>query len=418
MKFRDLHSTIKLRLITDFFTDITQMSILPFMAIYFSSHVGAGMTGILLMINISISIVVGLYSGFLSDRMGRKKMMVIAQVIQVIALTVMASVNSPWLTSVWITYLMFVLSNMSSSLIGPATNAMIIDISSEKERPFIYGLGYWTGNISIALGAAIGGLLFEDYKFILFLLFLIVSGITLLLIIFFIDETLTKTKIDSEEVQQKVGIINHYMAVLKDRGFMLFVLATIFTMSLEFQLDKYVAVRLKNEFHTHFFSIEITGVKMFGLIMLINTITIVCTTLYLSKWLSKYNPKVILSIGLSIYACSFSVLAFSNSFSLLVISALLFTLGELMYSPVRQTILAGIVHEQARASYMAVDNLSYNVAMLLGSLGLTLGAFIPSKAMAVVYFGLGIIGLLCYRYSIGIKERKSVEQNQRIINTF
>lgn len=152
--------------------------------------------------------------------------------------------------------------------------------------------------------------------------------------------------------------------------------------------------------------------------MLINTITIVCTTLYLSKWLSKYNPKVILSIGLSIYACSFSVLAFSNSFSLLVLSALLFTLGELMYSPVRQTILAGIVHEQARASYMAVDNLSYNVAMLLGSLGLTLGAFIPSKAMAVVYFGLGIIGLLCYRYSIGIKERKSVEQNQRIINTF
>jgi MFS transporter, DHA1 family, multidrug resistance protein B len=247
-------------------------------------------------------------------------------------------------------------------------------------------------------------------------LFFIVSTLTLLIIVLFIKETLVVTTI-SEEPQKQLGIFKHYFSVLKDRGFMLFVLATIFIMSLEFQLDKYVAVRLKDEFHTNLLSFEITGIKMFGIIMLINTVTIVCTTLFLSKWLCKFNAKAVLTIGLGIYAVSFGVLAFSNSFILLLLAALLFTVGELMYSPIRQTILAGIVNEKAKASYMAVDNLSYNVAMLFGSLGLTIGAFIPSYGMAFIYFGLGITGLFCYRNAIRMKEKKSQEQPTDLVKT-
>lgn len=414
MRFRDLHQTIKIRIMTEFFTDITQMSILPFMAIYFSSHVGAGMAGILLMLNIIISIIVGLYSGYLSDRIGRKKMLVVAQVIQVIALTIMSLVNSPLITSIWITYLMFIFSNVSSSLIGPAASAMIIDVSSEKERPYIYGLGYWTGNIAIALGATLGGLLFEEHKFLLFLMFLFVSIATLFIIVFFIKESLIERDTDDNEQPLKLGIYKNYLNVLSDRGFMLFVLATVCIMSLEFQLDKYIAVRLKEQFHTNFFSFEITGIKMFSIIMLINTITIVLATLQLSKWLGKFNAKAVLTLGLAIYSVSFTTFAYSNSFLLLIVAALLFTLGELMYSPIRQTILAGIVNEKSRASYMAVDNLSYNVAMLIGSFGLTLGAWLPSSVMSIIYFGLGISGLICYRKAIELKQNSTKSQHDLI----
>ncbi|WP_226668087.1 MDR family MFS transporter [Metabacillus litoralis] len=412
MKFRDLHQTIKIRIITDFFTDITQMSILPFMAIYFSSHVGAGVAGILLMMNIIISIIVGLYSGYLSDRIGRKKMLVIAQIIQVIALTVMSIVNSPLITSVWMTYLMFIFSNVSSSLIGPAASAMIIDVSSEKERPYIYGLGYWTGNIAIALGATLGGLLFEEYKFLLFLMFLIVSIATLIIIVFFIKESLIEVDTNHNEQPIKLGIYKNYLNVLNDRGFMLFVLATVCIMSLEFQLDKYIAVRLKDQFSTTFLSFEITGIKMFSIIMLINTVTIVVATLQISKWLGRFNAKAVLTIGLAIYSVSFTTFAYSNSFLLLIIAALLFTLGELMYSPIRQTILAGIVNDKSRASYMAIDNLSYNVAMLIGSVGLTLGAWLPSSVMSILYFGLGISGLICYRKAIKVKDQQKPSDKQ------
>jgi len=401
MRIRDLHKNIKIRLLTDFFISLTQMAIFPFMAIYFSSHLGAALAGILLMMNVAVSIVAGLLSGYLSDHLGRKKIMVLAEVIQVAALLVMTIANSPLFVSVWLTYFMFLFSNVSSSITGPVVNAMIVDVSTEEERTYIYGIGYWLGNISIALGAALGGLLFEEHRFLLFSLFFLVSLATLIVIIFFIEESLVlKPSAGTTKKLNGGGFLQNYGKVLKDRRFMLFTLATVFVMSLEFQLDKYIAVRLKEEFHAVIFNVDITGIKMFSIIMLINTIVIVLLTLQLSKWLGQFDKKKVLTIGIVIYSISFSVLSISNSFSIIVLTAFLFTVGELIYSPVKQTILAGMIDDNARASYMAVDSLSYNVAMLLGSFGLTLGALIPASGMAFVYLCLGLAGLFCYRLAI------------------
>lgn len=412
MKFRDLQPNIKIRLFTDFITDLSQMAIFPFMAIYFSIQVGQGLAGILLMINVLCSIVAGLYSGYLADQLGRKKVMVSALIIQVIALAVMAWVNSPWIHSVWITYVMFLISNVSSGMINPAASAMIIDSSTERERPYIYGLQYWSGNIAISIGAILGGLFFENGRFVLFCLFLLMSVITLVIIVFFIDESTEHIhrKTEANKPAFNKNIFSNYWSVLRDSRFMLFVLGTVFVISLEFQLDKYIAVRLKQEFHAHFFGFEITGVKMFSLIILINTVCVVLATIQLSKWLSKFNHQLVLTIGLIIYSISFSILAFSNHMSILIVCALFFTLGELMYSPIRQTILAGLVKDHSRASYMAVDSLSYNVAMLLGSLGLTIGAIAPSSGMALLYFLLGIMGLLCFRSAISMGKEKTTEE--------
>ncbi|WP_366290104.1 hypothetical protein [Paenibacillus sp. AN1007] len=46
MKFTDLHPNIKIRIVTDFFTDLTQKTILPFMAIYLSLQIGAEWAGL------------------------------------------------------------------------------------------------------------------------------------------------------------------------------------------------------------------------------------------------------------------------------------------------------------------------------------------------------------------------------------
>lgn len=72
MKYADLHPNIRIRIITDFFTDLTQKSIIPFMAIYLSIQIGAGLAGLLLTVNIVASMIVGLWAGYWSDRIGRK----------------------------------------------------------------------------------------------------------------------------------------------------------------------------------------------------------------------------------------------------------------------------------------------------------------------------------------------------------
>lgn len=400
MKYTDLHPNIKIRIITDFFTDLTQKSIIPFMAIYLSVQIGAGWAGILLTVNIVASMIVGLGAGYWSDRVGRKKLMVIAQMLQVFALFLLATANSPWMDSVPLTCVMFLLSSISSGITGPIANAMIVDVSSEHERQYVYGLQYWTTNVAVTIGALMGGLLFESFRFILFSLVCMESLVTLFILLLYIHETMDIKHSNQLDAPINRNILKTYGGVFRDKRFMVFFTATVLAVSLEFQMDKYIAVRLKSEFNAQLFRWDISGLQMFSLIMAINTVLVVIMAIPFSKWLGRFQSRFIMTVGMCLYTTGFAVLAFSNWAWLLITSAVLLTIGELMYAPVRQVMLAGMIPESDRAAYMAADGMSYNAAALLGSLGLTMGAFLPSYAMAGLYVLMGIGALVFFRQSL------------------
>lgn len=425
MKYADLHPNIRIRIITDFFTDLTQKSIIPFMAIYLSVQIGAGSAGVLLTVNIVASMIVGLWAGYWSDRIGRKKLMVIAQILQVVALLCLAIANSPWMDSIIVTCLMFLLSSLSSGITVPIANAMIVDVSSEHERHYVYGLQYWTTNVAVTFGALMGGLFFESFRFLLFSLVCLESMATLFILVFMIQETMDKRVYnttgqskDSDPSNRLMeanapiqrNILKTYWAVFQDKRFMIFFTATVLAVSLEFQLDKYIAVRLKSEFTAQLFGSDISGLHMFSLIIVINTVMVALVAIPFSRWIGRFPSRSIMTVGMLLYTAGFTVLAFSNWAWLLILSAILLTIGELMYAPVRQVMLAGMIPDSDRAAYMAADGLSYNVAALIGSLGLTIGAFLPSYAMAGLYVLMGLGALVFFRMLL----RKPEEQNEHL----
>ncbi len=73
MGFWSMHRNIKIRIITSFLTRTVSTMIFPFMAIYFSVKLGSAIAGALLLINVIASLVIGLYGGYVGDRLGRKK---------------------------------------------------------------------------------------------------------------------------------------------------------------------------------------------------------------------------------------------------------------------------------------------------------------------------------------------------------
>lgn len=405
MKFTDLHPNIKIRIVTDFFTDLTQKTILPFMAIYLSLQIGAGWAGLLLTVNIIASMLAGLGAGYWSDRIGRKKLMILAQSLQVFSLFWLAAANSPWMNSVTLTCLMFLLSSISSGITAPIAGAMIVDVSSEQERHYIYGLQYWTTNAAITFGALLGGLLFESFRFLLFSLVCVESIATLLILIYFIHETME----NRHDTVLPKNVLNTYKNIVYDKRFMVFFTATVLAVSLEFQLDKYIAVRLKNEFAGELLGFHISGLHMFSLVMIINTVLVVLIAIPFGKCIRRLSSRTIITTGMVLYTAGFVVLAFSNWAWLLITSAVLLTIGELMYAPVRQVLLAGIIPDSNRAAYLAADGLSYNIAALLGSIGLTVGALLPSYVMAALYLTTGLGAL--YFFRILLRAEAARQQN-------
>ncbi|MGU9537292.1 MFS transporter, partial [Proteus mirabilis] len=86
--------------------------------------------------------------GYVADKFGRKKIILSVEFIRLIAFIIMAFCNSPWFKSALITFIMMSISGISTKLANPATNAMLIDVSTQAQRKYMYSIMYWINNLS------------------------------------------------------------------------------------------------------------------------------------------------------------------------------------------------------------------------------------------------------------------------------
>jgi DHA1 family multidrug resistance protein B-like MFS transporter len=102
--------------------------------------------------------------------------------------------------------------------------------------------------------------------------------------------------------------------------------------------------------------------------------------------------------GVLLYTVGYAITGYSNSIWILIISILGATIGELIFTPVRQAFLAEIVDDGARSSYLAVYGLLSQFAGAFGAIAVSLGAVLQSGYMALLFFLMGMTGLLLTRY--------------------
>ncbi|ASJ56666.1 MFS transporter [Brevibacillus formosus] len=405
MSFSQLHPNIRIRIVTSFLTRLVGNMIFPFMAIYFSAKLGPALTGLLLVLTVCAQILMGFYGGYLADRWGRKKVMVYGQWIQCFALFIMMAANSPWLDSAWLTFAMMLVQNASNGMINPAADAMLIDVSTKENRTYMYGINYWSNNLSIALGSVVGGLLFATHRFELLLVLTVVSFLTLVIIAFSIKESYQPKPMP--HVGSRTGILRDmaasYKLVMTDRRFILFSLSGMLIFAPEFQTSNYIAVRLAQEFAPQsiglfdWFTVELTGIKIFSLIQLENTLLVVLFSLAVTKLIERLKEAPAFYISGLMYIAGYSLIMYSNSLIVILAAVLISTLGELIHAPIRQAYLAQIVKDDLRSSYMAVNGLVVPGARIMGSVGITLGAVLPSYLMALLIFSLGVVGVILTR---------------------
>jgi MFS transporter, DHA1 family, multidrug resistance protein B len=419
MKFRDFHPNIKLRIIFGFFSEIIGSMIFPFMAIYFAIHFGAKLTGILLILNIVVGALVGFYGGYLSDLMGRKKLMVTAEVLRVVSLVVMTIANSPWLESPTLTFLMFLVGSICWGIEGPATDAMLIDVSKPQERKLMYSIMYWSGNLSMALGGAVGAFLFKDYLFELFIGMTLTSVVMLFVLIFFIEESYVPKQAAKEmqkstkRFQAFTDIIQSYKTVATDKVFILFVIAGLFIQSLEFQLTNYIAVRLHEDMPEQgLFNWSIDGIQMTGILRTENTVLVVIFAAIVTKLIHKYKDKHVLLTSIVLFTIGYTAISYFNNIWILVVAMVIATVGELMRVPVQQSYLAAIPPDDKRSSYMAVNAFTFQGSMILASLFVSLGAFLSKETMSILLLVTGLIGFVLMNKIVPSLERRVKSQDE------
>ena len=374
----------------------------PFFAIYITEKFGVGMivVGTIFAIYSGSSFLGSTVSGALTDKFGRKAMIIFGLVASALSSLVM-----PFIDSLQVFYLATFLAGMFESVGGPARQAMIADLLPEEKRAEGYAIHRVTFNLSAAIGPAIGGILASISYPLLFYMDAASSLIMAAIIIFKLPETKPELR-EGEEEQTILQTVGGYRIVFKDAIFMSFIGVSILMVLVYFQMNSTLSVYLRD--------IHQISLQQFGAIVSINAAMVVGMQFWISRRLAGQQPVIMMALGMGFYAVGFAMYGFiggSFVFALAIVAMVIITIGEMIIAPFQQVVVAKLAPEQMRGRYMAIYGMSWGIPVAIAPL--LAGVVMDNYDPRWVWWGVGIIGLVAvfgfWRLHFLAQDRLSVE---------
>ncbi len=406
MELKNLPQNIKVRLGTSFFNRMASSSVMPFMALYFAHELNKIWAGVFLIFTVLITFIANLLGGYLSDRFKRKNILLLTSSTSASMFFIMTLTLIPENDWIWIFAISYIGYMISSSLGRPSMSAIIMDSTTKETRKSVYALDYWLVNLSMAIGAAMGGLLYSNHQLELFIILTCTSTIIAIAYKIWLIEDTTVHQLKQTHANFLIDLLYNYKIALQDTRYVKLVLGFMFILSAELSLNSYIGVRLSESFEPiSVFGYQLGGVQMLSLMNIENMLLVVLLTFIVSNFTNRFSNKNVLITGLIIYGVGYTFLTSANNLYTLLLFGFIATIGELMYSPVFNTEQANMIPEDKRGSYSAFNNASYNGAELIARSSIIIGAFTVPMMMSV-YVGLIIAAGTALVYaSIFYKEK-------------
>lgn len=387
MVWKKYPQNIKVRLITSFFNRAVSTAVMPFMALFFAQEMSKVWAGVFLICTVFISFFVNLIGGYISDRFPRKRVLVLTSFISALMFFVMTISLLPKENIIWLFALAYVAFIIASSLGRPAMHAIIIDSTTPENRKEVYALDYWLINLSMAIGAALGGLLYINHQIELFALLTFTSlSLPIAYKIWLIDEH--TQQMEKKHKNVFIDLLQNYKVAFQDRPFTKVVIGSMLIFAAEFTLNSYIGVRLAETFKiVHIGNFEVAGVRMLSILNIENMLLVVCFTFLINRFTDRFSKKKVLLSGLIIYSVGYITVTSANTWYILILFNFIATIGELIYSPVRNAEEANMIPADKRGSYSAFSNFSFSGADLIARSSIIIGAFLIPTMMSV-YIGI------------------------------
>jgi MFS family permease len=354
--------------------------IYPFFALYITRKFGVGMTEVGLVFGLfSISSIVGsTLGGALTDRLGRKAMLIFGLVSSASATLMMGLANSLGF---------FLVSALLVGLLahsgGPAQQAMVADLLPPEKRTQGFGILRVAANLAIAIGPAIGGVLAAKSYLLLFSCDVVTSLVAAAVVLLTICET--KPEPGAGELEQTlVQTFKGYGRVLRDMIFVVFILASVLRALVAMQLTSTLPVFLRD--------VHSVSERGFGYVLSLNAAMVVLLQFPIARWIGRYRPLLMMAAGMVLYALGFGMYGFVGTYALFLVAVATLTVGEMMTAPVSQALVSRLAPEDMRGRYMAVYGFSWVIPATVGP---TLAGLVMDNAdPRWVWYGTFLIGLV------------------------
>ena len=326
----------------------------PFFALYITQKFNVGMTeaGILLGMSSLFGLIGSTIGGALTDKFGRKQLILFGLVFSAISTLTFGLVNS--LSAL---YPLMVVVGLLSSVAHPAHDAMIADILPEKQRQEGFGILRVVGNLSWIIGPTIGGVVANINFFYLFVIDAVISCVVAAIIFRTIPETKPEPHAHAESETLLQTVIG-YRVVLKDIAFMAFMVAGMLMLIVYQQMYGTLSVYLRDNH-----GINPSG---YGFLMTTSAITVVIFQFWVSRVIKTRPPFLMMAFGTVFYMIGFTLFGVVTAYALFALNIVIITIGEMIVVPTSQALATDFAPETMRGRYMAIFGLSWAIPSTIG----------------------------------------------------
>lgn len=383
------------------------MFILPLWTLILTQKIGLSkpQTGFLTTVFAMTQIPCLLFGGKLIDTFGRKRVIFISQVIGAIIYISCAFIGINRLTIVLI-----MITTDFYVVASPALDAMIADITKPDNRKASFSLIYLGLNIGFTISPLLGGLLFQHYLPILFVLDGVTTLISTSLIMIYVKEPdFKQSKIDqcekNTETDKKTPVLKILFNVRVLFYFMLIMFVFQFCYSQwSFTLPLQMADLFKNN-----------GARNYSFLVAVNSFSVIVLTPLATVLTRKFRSLTITAVGGLCYFIAFVMFGLISNMPLFLAAALVLTIGEIIITVNINTFVADHTPHTHRGRINSLNSIvqgtCYAIAPLIMGNVISKTSYFTAWSFIAALMFLGALGMFALDRKEHMKAIKDKEGN-------
>src|SRR4051794_627508 len=344
----------------------------PFLVLYLTQdrHLSAATAGAVAAGVGAGSVVSQLVGGWLSDRIGRRRTMLLGFFGTAAALILLGSAGS--MVTIWAAAFGV---GLMSDLFRPAVQATVADLLGPRERVRAYGLLFWAINLGFSVSTVSAGVLAGvGYG----LLFWINAG-TSVLAALIIWSIVPETRPVIEEGARRPLL----PVALRDTTLLLMIGLSVVYAAIYFQGYSTLPLAMAAD---HLPS------STYGLVIALNGVVIVPVQPFVGRRLGELDRPMVLAVSMLLVGIGFGFGAIVHSWWGYGLSVVVWTIGEIGYATMIGAVLADLAPADLRGGYLGLaGSMSWGLGSMVGPL---LGTNVLEHAGRVtVWIGCAVLGV-------------------------
>lgn len=346
-----------------------------FMAIWAIEELGAkAELPFALLVGAVFAALSGFVGGYLSDRVGRRRVILFGQAVMVgYPLLLLSLTDVKWAGLVALS-----LAGMFGALGGSVAQAMVADLVAPERHQAAYASVRVAANVGVVVGPPIGGLLLVLGSWsALFPTVAVLSGVAWLIAYRFLPHR-------GDYAPEGPPDRGSLAVILGDRRFLVFLGSAVFAWLTYVAYEIVLPVSIVDGYGYE--------PQAWGFLVWVNPLLVTLLQVRLTRATAAVAPAPKLVVAMLVMGLPFLLLVWTHTLLAIVFVVVVFVFGEMLWVPTSQAVVAELAPADIRGAYMGAFGSAPAIGFALAPLiGLQVRNSFGDEATWAMFAGIGVV---------------------------